>query len=68
MYLTDVYSTVANVVGIPGLAFPVDFHEGLPVGVQLLAAPFNETILFRLGACIESQVDIPRLWEGEAVS
>ena len=64
MYLTDVYSAVANVVGIPGLAFPVDFHDGLPVSVQLLARPFDETTLFKLGAAVESEVDIPRLWDG----
>ncbi len=63
MYLTDVYSTIANVVGIPGLAFPVDFHEGLPVSVQLMAQPFNETVLFQLGSMIEQEVDIPRLWD-----
>ena len=64
MYLIDIYTTVINVVGIPGLAFPVDFSEGLPVSVQLVAAPFEETVLFKLGAFLESEIDVRRLWDG----
>ncbi len=64
MYLIDIYTTVINVVGIPGLALPMSFSEGLPVSIQLVAEPFNETVLFKLGAFLETQTDIPRLWDG----
>ena len=46
MYLEDIFTLPANLAGIPGLAFPVGFdRQGLPVGMQLLAAPFREDLL-----------------------
>ncbi len=49
MYLEDIYTLPANLAGVPGLAFPVGFDgQGLPVGMQLMAAPFREDLL--LGA------------------
>lgn len=43
MYLADIYSVHANVAGIPGISVPcgVD-HQGLPIGLQLLADDFEE--------------------------
>ncbi|EKE05328.1 MAG: hypothetical protein ACD_19C00355G0008 [uncultured bacterium] len=50
MYLEDVYTTTANLVGIPGLALPSTFSElGLPIGFQLLGPRFSEHQLFELG-------------------
>jgi len=49
MYLEDVFTLPANLAGVPGLAFPVGFdHQGLPVGMQLMGAPFGEEMLLRL--------------------
>lgn len=46
MYLSDIYTVTANLAGIPGLAMPAGkTSEGLPVGVQLLGAPFSESKL-----------------------
>ena len=43
MYLEDVFTLPANLAGIPGLSFPVGFDsDGLPIGMQLMAAPFDE--------------------------
>ncbi len=48
MYLEDVFTLPANLAGIPGLAFPVGFdRQGMPIGAQLLAAPFHEELLFQ---------------------
>ena len=54
MYLSDVYTTTANLVGIPGISVPAGrTDDGLPVGCQLLAPHFSERLLFRAGAALE---------------
>ncbi len=46
MYLSDAYTVAANLAGIPGISIPVgSTTKGLPVGVQLLGAPFSESTL-----------------------
>jgi aspartyl-tRNA(Asn)/glutamyl-tRNA(Gln) amidotransferase subunit A len=43
-----------NVLGWPALAMPCGFSEtGLPIGLQLVAGPGNEGVLFRAGAALE---------------
>lgn len=55
MYLNDVYTTSANLVGIPGMSLPVGLSkEGLPMGIQLLAPHFEEQRLFNVGGFLES--------------
>ncbi len=50
MYLEDIFTLPANLAGIPGLAFPVGYDKnGLPIGMQLMAPPFKEDLLFRVG-------------------
>lgn len=50
MYLEDIFTLPANLAGVPGLAFPVGFdRQGLPIGMQLMAAHFQEQHLFRAG-------------------
>jgi aspartyl-tRNA(Asn)/glutamyl-tRNA(Gln) amidotransferase subunit A len=46
MYLADIYTTSANLAGIPGISVPCGFDEsGLPVGLQLMGPPFAEDVL-----------------------
>ena len=47
MYLNDIFTLPANIAGIPAVSLPGGFVEGLPVGVQLLAKPFDEATLLR---------------------
>lgn len=49
MYLTDIYTTSANLAGIPGLNIPIGKDSGgMPIGMQLLADHFNELSLLQL--------------------
>lgn len=62
MYLNDIYTTSANLVGIPGMSVPAGFsQDGLPIGVQLQAAHFQEQHLFNVGAAIENAVALKEL-------
>lgn len=48
MYLEDIYTTSANLVGIPGINIPIGHDkEGLPIGMQLMSDQFDELSLLR---------------------
>lgn len=43
MYLGDIYTTSANLAGIPGINIPIGSDsKGLPIGMQLMANQFEE--------------------------
>lgn len=46
IYLADIFTVQANMVGIPAISLPVGTHpNGLPVGVQFMANKFEEEAL-----------------------
>jgi len=48
MYLLDLYTVSANLAGIAGICIPCGMSgEGLPIGLQLQAPPFEEERLLR---------------------
>lgn len=58
MYLEDLYTVTANLAGIPGISLPCGFTQGgLPIGVQLLAPPFQEPRLLCAAHHYQQQTD-----------
>lgn len=55
MYLSDIYSVSGNLATIPAMSIPCGFVNGLPVGLQLMAKPFDEYSLFRIGATYQDR-------------
>ena len=54
MYLNDVYTVAVNLAGLPGISVPVaTSSQGLPIGAQLLAPPFEEAGLLRAARVLE---------------
>ncbi len=54
MYLSDIYTVTANLVGVPGISIPCgNNHEGLPLGVQILGKHFDESTVLRLAHAME---------------
>ncbi len=48
MYLMDIYTTSANLAGIPGINIPIGKNsEGLPIGMQAMAKEFDELSLLQ---------------------
>ncbi|MBN1688867.1 MAG: Asp-tRNA(Asn)/Glu-tRNA(Gln) amidotransferase subunit GatA [Candidatus Omnitrophica bacterium] len=59
MYLSDIFTIPANLVGIPAMSLPCGFTEkGLPIGVQLMAKPFDEEGIFRAAFALEQEIRI----------
>jgi aspartyl-tRNA(Asn)/glutamyl-tRNA(Gln) amidotransferase subunit A len=58
MYLADIYTISANLAGLPGISVPCGFTKaGLPIGLQILAAPFEEEKLLRIAHMHERATD-----------
>ena len=56
MYLSDIYTISANLAGIPGISVPCGFTKaGLPIGLQILAAPFAEEKMLRVAHMYERE-------------
>lgn len=53
MYLNDIYTIPANLAGIPGASIPCGFADGLPIGLQILAKPFDEKSILRVAHAYE---------------
>ncbi len=56
MYLSDIFTAPANLVGIPAIAVPSGFsREGLPLSLQIMGPHFGERALFRAAAAFERE-------------
>lgn len=56
MYLGDIYTISANLAGLPGISLPAGFtSNGLPIGLQLMAPPFEEEELLRAARMFERE-------------
>lgn len=55
MYLSDIYTISVNLAGLPAISLPVDTaSNGMPVGLQLIAAPYAEQTLFNGALSLET--------------
>jgi aspartyl-tRNA(Asn)/glutamyl-tRNA(Gln) amidotransferase subunit A len=57
MYLSDVYTVTANLVGIPGISIPAAPVSGMPVGLQLLGRALDEETLLRVADAFQRRTD-----------
>ncbi len=57
MYLADIFTVTANIVGVPAISVPSGFMEidgkKLPLGIQFMAPHGGEEILFEVGKKFE---------------
>ncbi len=56
MYMSDIMTVAANLVGIPAVSLPVGEIDGLPVGLQLMAPPRADRALLNLAKQTEEAV------------
>ena len=56
MYLADIFTVTADLVGIPGISVPCgNTKEGLPIGVQILGRHFDEATVLKVGHVVEHE-------------
>ncbi len=69
MYLSDIYTIAVNLAGLPALSLPAGLHGGLPVGLQLIGADFQEGRLLNVAHRYQQATDwhrrIPEACRGE---
>ncbi len=54
MYLSDVYTTPANLAGIPAVSVPAGKDtKRLPIGVQIMGPHFSDELILQVGCDIE---------------
>ena len=54
MYLSDIYTISTNLSGLPAISIPCGFNsENLPIGLQLIGKPFQESTIMKIGLQFE---------------
>jgi aspartyl-tRNA(Asn)/glutamyl-tRNA(Gln) amidotransferase subunit A len=59
MYLNDVCTLPVNLAGLPGLSLPCGLSDGLPVGLQVIGKPLDESTVFRVAHAYEQAAGGP---------
>lgn len=59
MYLNDIFTTSTNLAGLTGLSVPFgESSEGLPIGIQLTGAQFQEQKILNIAFALEAVSDV----------
>ncbi|HEY5600992.1 MAG TPA: amidase, partial [Patescibacteria group bacterium] len=58
MYLSDVYTVTANLIGSPAISIPVGESNGLPVGLQILGKDFDEKTILQIANAVEKELNL----------
>lgn len=57
LYMNDILTVPINMAGLPAMSIPCGFHEGMPVGMQLIGPAFGESTLFKAAFAFEQNTD-----------
>ena len=56
--VSENYMAIANFSGYPSISVPTGFAQGMPIGINMTAKPFEEQTLFNIGAAIEEETGL----------
>ncbi len=57
--LSDRFTALANLTGVPALSCPAGLKNGLPCAVQCLAPAFHEHLLFEIAGELQKEFPVP---------
>lgn len=57
LYMNDILTVPVNMAGLPGMSIPCGFHDGMPIGMQLIGKAFDEATLFRAAYAFEQNTE-----------
>ncbi len=59
MYLADIFTAPVSLAGVPAMSMPCGYtqQDSLPIGLQIIAPPFQEEMVLQVGAAFESETD-----------
>jgi aspartyl-tRNA(Asn)/glutamyl-tRNA(Gln) amidotransferase subunit A len=57
MYLSDICTIPVNIAGIPAISVPCGFADDLPVGLHIMAKPFDEPTILRVAYAYEQATE-----------
>lgn len=60
MKLADILTIPANMAGIPAISVPCGFHNGLPIGLQIIGKSLDEETIIRVAYAFEQATDYHR--------
>jgi len=61
MYLNDICTIPVSLAGVPAISVPCGAADGLPVGLQIIGKPFDESTVLRAAHAFESQTGFHNL-------
>ncbi len=65
MYLADIMTVAANLVGVPSVSVPMGLVDGLPVGLQIMTAQNKDADALGLAAAFQAATEWHNLREKE---
>ncbi len=67
MYLNDICTIPVNLAGLPAISLPCGFSKEMPVGLQMIAKPFDEATMLRAAHAYEQRTthhNVLPAWKG----
>lgn len=57
MYMNDILTIPVNLAGLPAISIPCGLAEGMPVGLQIIGKPFDESTVLRVAHAYEQETE-----------